>query len=502
MKTPLFRRLVLGSTASAARTIAGVASAILLMPYLIGALGDAWYGAWVFIGAVLSYAVVLDIGVFAAAERYVSAAFAKKDDAAANRVLATCFWFYTLIGAAAGTAIGGLGAAAPAFIDDPELARAARAALFIGAADTALFFVFGAFNGVIVGRYRYDIASLFGLAKIVGRTVAIFFLVRSPPGLVTLAAITFAFNFAERLARAGLAWRLFPQIDLRPQLSSFAEWKALALFGAKSFLIETADKVRLQIDVVVIGVFLGAAAIVRYNIALRIVSYLAQLGMSAIQVTIPLFSAHAARATRRTLRRDFAIASRMAAIFGGLAIGGAMLVGETVIVLWIGEDYASAAIYLYILGPPLALELAQTPAKNLMVAQNRHGAIAALAWGEAVANIALSIALLQTYGPLGVAIGTAIPMAVARGAIQPALVARANDLPFATVFMNSTGAVFATVALQAPVFYLLGRLSTPKERILIELSIAVAAYVALTAVAFFALFTLRERKLLRRSLQR
>lgn len=502
MKTPLFRRLVLGSTASAARTIAGVASAVLLMPYLIGALGDAWYGAWVFIGAVLSYAVVLDIGVFAAAERYVSAAFAKKDDAAANRVLATCFWFYTLIGVVAGAAIAGLGSAASAFIDDPELARAARGALFIGAADTALFFVFGAFNGVIVGRYRYDIASLFGIAKIAGRTLAIILLVRSPPGLVTLAAITFAFNLAERLARAGLAWRLFPQIDLRPRLSSLSEWKALALFGAKSFLIETADKVRLQIDVVVIGAFLGAAAIVRYNIALRIVSYLAQLGMSAIQVTIPLFSAHAARATRRTLRRDFAIASRIAAIFGGLAIGGAMVVGETVIALWIGEDYASAAIYLYVLGPPLALELAQTPAKNLMVAQNRHGAIAALAWGEAVANIALSIALLRAYGPLGVAIGTAIPMTIARGFIQPALVARANGLPMATVFMHSTGAVLATVALQAPVYFAMERITWAEDRVVIELGFAFAAYAALTGAAFLTLFSARERKLLRRSLRR
>ena len=500
MKIPLFRRLLWGSTVSTAATAANIVAAILIMPYLIRTLGDAWYGAWVFIGAALSYAVVLDMGVFAAAERYVSAAFAKRDADAANRVLATCFWFYGLIGAGVGAAIAGVALAAPAYIENAALAREVRLALLIGGADMALFFVSGAFNGVIVAKYRYDIAGLFSLIKITGRTAAIFLIVRAGPGLVELAAITFAFNLAERLARAGLAYSLFPAIDLRPRSGSLGEWKELVRFGMKSFLIETAEKVRRQIDIVIIGAALGPAAIVRYNIAVRIASYLAQFGLGALQATLPLFSAHAARATRRVLRRDFALASRLAALGGAFAAGAAMLFVAPVIGLWIGADYMGAALFFYVLAPPLALELAQAPAINLMVARNRHGVVAALDWSEAAANLGLSLILLQIYGPLGVAIGTAIPMTIARGLVLPALVARHNGLGLGRVFANSTGAALFAAAIQAPVFFVMHSAPAATAPFAARLALAAGAYLALVIVAFFVSFSPRERKSLKRGL--
>src|SRR5688500_12680513 len=76
--------LVRGSALRVLTLVASVAVSFFLMPFLIHALGDRWYGMWALIGSITSYYALLDLGLTSAVNRFLTRAIAREEETDAN----------------------------------------------------------------------------------------------------------------------------------------------------------------------------------------------------------------------------------------------------------------------------------------------------------------------------------------------------------------------------------------------------------------------------------
>jgi O-antigen/teichoic acid export membrane protein len=84
-----------------------------------------------------------------------------------------------------------------------------------------------------------------------------------------------------------------------------------------------------------------------------------------------------------------------------------------------GPEHVGSAALLTILAVPQVTSLSQYTSALILVATARHRVLAYIVLGEGIANLALSVFLVQSMGVAGVAWGTAIPHIAATAVILP-----------------------------------------------------------------------------------
>lgn len=485
------QRLVGSSVAGLAGVAVNLVASLFLLPFLISHLGDEWYGAWVLIGTILGYFIVLDVGLFSAAERYVSLHHARGDWPAVNAVLSTSVVVFSVVGLVALVLVSAATLLVPLFVAAPEVQETVRWAMLICAVDLALFFPAGTLNGVVVARLRYDLAHFLQIGKIVLRTALIVYFISAGHGIVALAAITLATNTLERVAKLWLAVRLFPELSLSVRQFSWAQLREFVSYGIPSFIAEVADKIRFYVDTVVVGAMLSVSAVTLYNIAVRLVHHYIQVIAGSVGYLMPVFAAQVATGDHAALRRSLLFGTKIATAASLLVGGSVVAVGAPVIEVWIGEEYRVAAGPLAILVAGVAFELAQLPSTNLLFALGRQGFLARLGLIEAAANLAISLALVGPLGAIGVALGTTIPLVLLRSLVQPVYVCRQVDIPLARYAGIIARVTLPGLLLLLPYGWAIGRLDA--QSAWLAIAAACALWPVLAVGLLFTAFDGGER---------
>ena len=107
--------------------LAGIAVSFYLMPFLIHALGDRWYGIWALIGSITSYYALLDFGLTSAVTRFLTQALARAEKTSANAVIVTGLVIFGGIGALAFSISIAVALAGPWFFTDRGRGRGVSA---------------------------------------------------------------------------------------------------------------------------------------------------------------------------------------------------------------------------------------------------------------------------------------------------------------------------------------------------------------------------------------
>src|SRR5207247_2451896 len=105
----------------------------------------------------------------------------------------------------------------------------------------------------------------------------------------------------------------------------------------------------------------------------------------------------------------------------------------------VGSNYLSSYAILVVLMLPTALYLAQAGSPKVMYGMARHSLLARILFLEGLANVVLSIVLLRWYGVLGVALGTAIPLAFTSMFLLPVYVCRLLKLRISEYLWEAHG---------------------------------------------------------------
>jgi O-antigen/teichoic acid export membrane protein len=132
---------------------------------------------------------------------------------------------------------------------------------------------------------------------------------------------------------------------------------------------------------------------------------------SLAQIFVPMSSQSDAAGNMERLRKILIVGNRACAFVTFPITAIFVILGKSIIEAWVGEKYVAQAYpVLLTLIIPCTLMMIQGASSRILFGMGKHGKLAAVSLSEGIANLVLSILLVRSYGILGDAFGTAIPM--------------------------------------------------------------------------------------------
>jgi O-antigen/teichoic acid export membrane protein len=431
--------------------VAQVGVTMVMVPFIVRALGDRLYGFWTLVGAFIGYYGMLDFGLSVAVGRYVAKALGSEDTEECNRVFNTTLLIFSLLGVAALLVTGVLAGLAPLFCRSASDAVLFRNVILILGLSAALTFPFKSFSGVLAARLRFDIETGLNMISLALRTAGTVYVLAMGYKLFALAGVVFLSGLPAKLLLVVFAKKNLPSLALGKRYVRRATARELVSFSAFTFVAQTADRLRFEIDALVITIFIGLAAVTHYKIASVLIHYFRLLMIAALGVMFPVFSRQFGARDTNGLRRSLFFSTRVSVVLSTFIAFGFIVWGRPFIVRWMGPDYLDAFPCLVILVVGCLFDLWQVPSPGLLISMGRHRFYAAYCILEGVANLALSLLLVQRFGLVGVAAGTAIPMIVVRLGIQPVHTCRVLGISVRDYFFRLARTVLsALTALAIP----------------------------------------------------
>jgi len=388
-----------------------VVTGFILSPFIVHHLGDEAFGLWILIFSVTGYYGLFDLGIRSSIVRYVAKYSATGESEQLNRLVNTAMFSYSAIGAVAMS----ITLVAAYFVSSifkikPEFVTTARWLLLMVGASVSLGFPLGVFSGMLEGLQRFYVLNFTNITSTILRTVLIIVALQHGGGLISVALITVALPIVNQLVNATVAFRQV-RVHISPKYVNRDTLKLIAGYSGTTFLIIVASRLRFKTDAMVIGTFVGAAAVTYFTIGSRLVDYCTEAVHSMAQIFVPMSSQSDALGDMHRLRTIFVAGNRMCALVTLPLTAILVILGKSVIEAWMGAKYVSTSYpVLLVLIVPSTLMLVQVASSRVLFGMGKHKTLAKVTLVEGVANLVLSIILVRKYGIIGDAVGTAIPL--------------------------------------------------------------------------------------------
>jgi O-antigen/teichoic acid export membrane protein len=406
-----------GSLAIAAATnwaafAATLGVAFFQAPYLIHHLGDARYGVWCVVEAILAYFTLFDLGIAACLVRYVARHHATGQRDELNRLVSACLVLFL----AAAVAVLSLGSALVPVIApglERKIGQTGDVAPFmlLMVANLALTLPLSVFPTILDGLQRFVVKSIVRLGFLGIKVGGIVWAMETAPGLWSLAIVFTLTNLLEHAVIAALVVRFLPGLRLSHRLVNRATLREVRGYSVDAFLAMLAGRITVQTGAIVVGGFLTAAAAAHYAVAARLVDMAKNLLRSATTTLTPVVSQREATGDLDGVRWVLLSGTRWVLYLVVPIHLGMLVFGRPFLTRWLGNaDYAAWCFPVVgILSATLTLGVAQSVAARILYGLGRLKLFARLALVEAAVNLGLSLALVGPLGLAGVAIAVAVP---------------------------------------------------------------------------------------------
>ena len=312
------------------------------VPLVVKGLGDANYGLYSLVTAIVGYFAVIDINVTAGSVKYIAAFHAHQDD---ERIDETVFFglsVYALLGV-----LGGLGLLFGAhvlvtrvFSVPPALVGEAVATLRLAALGFFLGQLQSYLQSVPQSLMRYDIAGRIEMVFGTGvplLTVAVLMLGHGLFEVILLRVVASAVNCL-------VLWRCIRQLlpRLRYRKPGAAIRRDLLGFSAYSFLSRFATLSYAYADKLIIGALVGVTGLAYFTVASTLANRLLSLTYRLSGVLFPATSALAARGELARLSRLYIKASRYVVFINAAVLVLVAVFAYQILYYWMNPQFARA----------------------------------------------------------------------------------------------------------------------------------------------------------------
>jgi len=465
------RKLVSGASVRVATTLATALVSLLMMPFVVHTLGDHNYGIWALVASVIGYYDLLELGLSSAVTRFIASGLGKGDEEQCNQVFNTALRIYFGLGGVVLLATGIVLFLAPWFCKTKEDTIIFRHVALVLGASTALQFPLRVFRGVLQAHLRFDRVASLDLLTLALRTTFIIGALLRGYGVVALAWATFFCGLPSMVLCVQYAFRELPFLRFDRQFWQVAAAKALFSYSLISMVTVLANILRFQVDNVVVGAFLGFAAVTHYRVAGTLCQYYLSL-ISSIAVFSPLFSRKEGAKDYEGIKNIFLFTTKISIGTTSFITFGFIAWGHPFIARWMGRQYLDAYPVLVVLALAFYLNLAQLPGVGLLYGTSRHKFLAVQSSVEGVVNLLLSLWLVRRYGMVGVALGTLIPTVISKLFIQPVYVCRVAGITVIEFGKKMTKLLMAVTGSLAIPLLLSLRFASPDYKALFTVGMA------------------------------
>jgi O-antigen/teichoic acid export membrane protein len=173
-----------------------------------------------------------------------------------------------------------------------------------------------------------------------------------------------------------------------------------------------ASQLQQRTDEIVIAAFLPISFVTPYALARKLSELARVVAIQFVKVLMPLASELDARGDRAGVQSLYLTATRVVLMIFIPFAAVLMVLARPILVAWVGPVYGDAAILVVILTLAGLMDISQWPGEQVLQGIARHHPLALMALANGIANVVLSIVLVQRYGVIGVAFATLIPMSL------------------------------------------------------------------------------------------
>jgi len=313
---------------------------LILVPYLIGTIGEAGYGVYALVWSLMMSIEQLQRSLQSGVVKYSAGFLAQGQMDKVNSVVSSSFVYSLLLAvlACAGTLF------AAAFYKDPS--GQIGSALIVVGIMVLFIFPLTPYIAVIQSRQRYYVGAI---AETVSRYISLFIVIAwfrvVGPSVEALIIIMAAMVFISRLAQVPIAHCIVPGLQNRPNLFNGKIFRLIGAFGVSTVvaslcLVANTTGVRW-----LMGSLVSPSFVTHLAIILMPIMFLSQI-IGAMTITVmPATSAYEATGNQRMLQELLIRGMRYTTILilAGLLVAGLLM--RNVLSAWVGPDYAFLAPY-------------------------------------------------------------------------------------------------------------------------------------------------------------
>ena len=424
------RKLFTGSAFLTLNFIAQTVVVFFLMPFVVKTLGDRLFGLWSLINAVIGYYGLLDFGLTMTVNRFMAKSIGADDKEESNDIFNTAFFVYSGIGIVVLLITIILFILTPHLAKDPTDSSLFSNIILIMGIAIAVEFPLKVYGGALNAKLRYDILSIIQMLTLALQTVLTVLVLVQGFRLLALIWITVISSALSRILTIYYTRKIMPHLRLQFNRLKARNTKMLFFYSSFAFISKLADELKVNVDVPVITAYLGLAVVTHYKIASTMVVYFRALVVSILGIFLPLFSQQYGSGDFEALKKSFFFCSRLGVCIAGFIGFGLVAWGYPFIQRWMGPQYLDAYPILVILTVACAVDMAQAASPAYLFATSNHRYFSLYSVAEGIFNVLLSLFLVKTYGMMGVALGTLIPLLAVKLVIQPLHVSRVMSISY------------------------------------------------------------------------
>lgn len=394
---------------SGARTIVRALVSLALLPLLVDRIGAAPTGLFLLATTLTGYFTAVEYGLGTSVTKYVAEHRATGDVEQLGSILRASLALMLGIGLLVAIVLALLAVFAGHALFGGAATNSQAVPTLLVAAATALFYWPSRLGtAALQGLERYDLNAIIQMTSSVLMFGLIFAVSEQTHSVTVLTAIFGATLVLEGVAAGALAW---PHLGLRRGLG---RWRGAHLrpalgFGAGLFLMGLSDTFVYESDRIVLAAFVGAAAIVIYEVALKPHSGARLISGLIGAALVSTFSRLAAQDQVARLRELVLFGSLLGLVVTVPFVVLLLVLARPIVDAWIGHGYGRYAVYVQIF---VSYWLLGANTGVLSAAITGIGRIRVFVWLAVVGGVltlGLSIGLVVAWGTVGVIWGTVIP---------------------------------------------------------------------------------------------
>lgn len=387
---------------------------VLYTPILTAKLGQTEYGLYSLVTSVISYLTILDFGFGNAIIIYTTRYRNKNEKDKEQKLHGMFLIIYTIIGIIAGI----IGAFLWLNVDKlfgntmsaDELSKA-KILMGILTLNLVLTFPLSVFSSIITSYEKFVFSKVLNLARIILNPIVMIVLLNFGFKSVALVILNTVLNLGTLILNY-IYCKTKLKIKLKFGKIDFKLLKEIMAYSVWIFLNSIIDKINLNLDQFVLGIYSGSVAIAIYSVAGQLNQMYMNFSTAISGVLLPKAAKmETDNASDKEFTDMFIKTGRIQYLVMALIISGFVLYGKEFIeIMWVGPEYSESYIIACILMIPITVPLIQNVGLNILQVKNKYKFRVIILAVFAVINVGISIVLSKLYGGIGAAIGTAISM--------------------------------------------------------------------------------------------
>jgi O-antigen/teichoic acid export membrane protein len=402
-----YRRIIHSTVAATAARGLNLFVGFISVPLAVGYLGRERYGVWITISSLLAFLSFTDFGLGSSLLNALATAHGRDDRREAQRYVASAFWLLATMAIVLWLPFAGAShwIAAQLFSGNgtSSLLSEAAPAVFIAITIFFLNFPLTLFAQVLSAHQQNAIVNICAMITAIMSLIAIIIVVSCKAGLIWLVLSYSGCGLLVNLISS--IWLFgYAKPWLKPSIRAVDSTIARKLLGTGWMFLAVSVfwMINSQTDNLIISHFLGPGAVTPYSIAFRLFSYTVVFQSFAAFALWPAYAEARARNDFQWIRSAFR-ANVLFSLVSSVPLAILFIIfGQQIIRLWAGEAAVPQFQLLVWMAVWNLLMASLSTATCLLNAFGRLTGMTIYGSVTAIANIVLSIILVQRWGVNGV----------------------------------------------------------------------------------------------------